>query len=66
MYQFCSGDINKFVLLLREVVYPYEYMASWKRINETSLLDKSVKLDLEDISNKDYAHYQEVLKELGD
>ena len=23
-YQFCSGDLNKFILLLRNGVYPYE------------------------------------------
>ena len=25
-YEFCNGDINKFILLLRKGVYPYEYM----------------------------------------
>ena len=40
IYQFCDGDINKFVLLLRKGVYPYEYMDSWKRFDETSLPDK--------------------------
>ena len=34
MYQFCNGDLNKFVLLLKGV-YPYEYMDSWERFNET-------------------------------
>ena len=28
-YQFCNGDLNKFVWLLRKGVYPYEYMDSW-------------------------------------
>ena len=32
-YEFCNGDINKFILLIRKGVYPYEYMASWKRFN---------------------------------
>ena len=35
-----NGDLNKFVLLLRKGVYPYEYMDSWERFNETSLPDK--------------------------
>ena len=26
IYQFCNEDINKFILLLRKGVYPYEYM----------------------------------------
>ena len=27
-YKFCDGNLNKFVLLLRKCVYPYEYMDS--------------------------------------
>ena len=42
IYQFCKGDLNKFVLLLRQGVYPYEYMDSWERFNETSLPDKKI------------------------
>ena len=30
IYKFSNGDLNKFVLLLRKSVYPYEYMDSWK------------------------------------
>ena len=63
MYQFCNGDLNKFVLLLRKGVYPYEYMDSWERFNETSLPPKKSfysELNLEDISDKDYLHAQKV------
>ena len=35
IHQFFSGDINKFILLLRKGVDPYEYMDSWERFNET-------------------------------
>ena len=34
MYQFCNGDLNKFVLLLRKSVYPYECMDSWEKFDE--------------------------------
>ena len=32
-YQLSNKDHNKFALLLRKGVYPYEYMDSWKRFN---------------------------------
>ena len=34
-YRFCNGDLNKFALLLRKGVYPYQYMDSWEKFNET-------------------------------
>ena len=40
IYQFCDGEINKFVSLLRKEVYQYEYIDSWERFDETSLPDK--------------------------
>ena len=55
-------------LLLRKGVYPYEYMDSWKRFDETSLPDKKAfysKLYLEDITDEDYRHVQKVFEELG-
>ena len=74
IYQLCNKDLNKFVLLLRKGVYPYEYMDSWERFNETSLPSKKYfysELNLEDISAKDYLHAQKVcdvfqIKNLGE
>ena len=40
IYEFCNGDLNKFILLLRKGVYPYEYMDNWERFDEASLPDK--------------------------
>ena len=56
-YQLRDNDINKFKLLLRKGVYPYEYMDSWKRFNETESPSKDKfysALNLEDISDDDY------------
>ena len=35
-YEFCNKDISKFILLLRKDTYPYEYIDSWERFDETS------------------------------
>ena len=51
------------VLLLRKGVYPYEYMDRWERFNELSIPPKEAfysKLNLEDITDEDYAHVQKV------
>ena len=34
IYQICNKNLNKFILLLRKGVYPYEYMDSRKKFNE--------------------------------
>ena len=36
IYEFCDGDINKFILSLRKGVYSYKYMDSWEKFDETS------------------------------
>ena len=33
-YEFCNKNLNKFILLLRKDVYPYEFMDNWERFNE--------------------------------
>ena len=67
IYEFCDGDLNKFILLLRKGVYPYKYMDSWERFNETSLPDKEAfysNLNMEDITDVDYKHAKIVFKNL--
>ena len=59
VYDFCKGDINKFILLLRKGVYPYEYIDSWNRFNETSLPDKKYfysRLNMGNITDIDYRY----------
>ena len=62
-YQLCNKDLDKFALVLRKGVYPYEYMDSWKRFNETSLPSKESfysELNKEGITDEDYVHAQKV------
>ena len=66
-YEFCNGDLNKFILLLRKGVYLYEYMDSWQRFDETSLADKEAfysNLNMEDITDVDYRHRKTVFEYL--
>ena len=68
IYQFCNGDLNKFILLLRKGVYPYEDIDIWEKFEETTIPPKKAfysKLNLENISDEDYAHVQKVWKVFG-
>ena len=42
IYQFCNGNLNKFVMLLRKGVYSYEYMDSWEKFDETASPPKKI------------------------
>ena len=67
-YKFCSGDINKFILLLRKGVYPYEHMDSWERFHETLLPDKEAfysSLNMEDVTDADHRYAKRVFKSLN-
>ena len=62
-YQLCNNDLNKFDLLLRKGVYSYEYMDRWKKFKEDKLPDKESfysELNIEHITDEDYAHAQKV------
>ena len=53
-------------LLTRKGIYPYEYMSSWDRFEETQLPPIEAfysKLNMSSISSNDYQHAQKVWKE---
>ena len=67
IYRSCNNDNEKFVLLLRKRVYPYEYMDNWNRFNENALPSKEEfysNLNMSNISDKDYEHAKKVWNRL--
>ena len=66
IYKLSNYDNNKFILLLRKGLYPYEYIDDWEKFNETSLPDKVdfySHLNIKDITDADYAHAKRVCKD---
>ena len=64
-YEFCNENLNKFILLLRKGVYPYEYVDNWEIFNETSFPNKEsfyTNLSLENVDDIDYRHGNNVFK----
>ena len=62
-YRLCNNNIDKFKLLLRKGVYPYEYMDSWEKFELPVPLDKKhyySKLNDSNISDKDIEHVKNV------
>ena len=52
--------------MLRKGVYPYEHMNYWEKFNGTSLPEKNdfySHLNMEDITDTDYAHAKRVFKD---
>ena len=67
-YEFCGNDLNKFLIILRKGVYPYEYMDEWNKFNDKVLTSKESfysSLTMEDISETDYAHVNNVFKKIN-
>ena len=67
-YEFCDNDLNKFLILLRKGVYPYEYMDGWNKFNEKVLPSKESfysSLTMEDISETDYTHAKNAFKKIN-
>ena len=48
--------------MLRKDLYRYEYMDDWEKFNETTLPEKEF-LNIEDITDADYAHAKRVCKD---
>ena len=73
-YQLCNKDFNKFALLLRKGFYPYEYMNSWNKFNESVPLVENhyySELNREGITKEDLKHVKKVchtfnIKNLGE
>ena len=67
-YKFCDNDLDKFLMLLRKGVYPYEYIDEWDKFKEKVLPGKDSlysNLTLENISETDYAHANNVFKKFN-
>ena len=65
VYEFCDCDINKFMILLRKGVYPYEYMDEWNKFDKKESPSKGSfysSLTMEGISDTDYKHATNVFK----
>ena len=73
LHRRCRDD-EEFKLLMRKGVYPYEYMDSFERFEETKLPPQEAfysKLTMEGVSDEDYNHAQQVwgkmrCRDLGD
>ena len=63
-YKFSNHKNNKFILLLRKGVYPYEYLDHREKFKGTSLPEKEdfySHLNMEDITDADYGHAKRVM-----
>ena len=65
--KFSNNDFNKFILLLRKGIYPYEQIDDLKKLNETALSEQEElysNLNIEDNRDADYIHAKRVCKDL--
>ena len=62
-YKLCNNDNEKFILLLRKGIYPYEYIDNWNKFDETLLPSKEEfysNLNMSIISDKEYDHANKI------
>ena len=65
-YKFLNNYSNKFILLLKNGIYPYQYMDYWEKLNEILLPEKEdfySHLNMGDITDLDYPHTKRVCKD---
>ena len=59
IFKISNNDINKFILLLRKFVYPYEYVNDQEKFNERTLPKKAEfyrNLKIEDTTDANCMH----------
>ena len=67
-YKFCDNDLNKFYYVITKRFYPYEYIDGWDKFNEKITPSKESfysNLTLENISETDYTHANNVFKKFN-
>ena len=67
-FGFANYSNHQLELLIRKGIYPYEYMDSWDRFEETALLPASSfygKFNMSGVSDKDYEHACKVWRDFG-
>ena len=62
IYKFCDGDINKFTLISRKSLCPYEYMDDWEALREKFFYSS---MNMEDITHADHRHAKRVFKDFN-
>ena len=62
--RFFKGDIDKFILMLQNSVYTYDYMDDWENsMKHYPKKDFKSKLNMEDVTDTDYKHAKRVWKD---
>ena len=68
LFRFEEYTSKQYELLVKKGIYPYEYMSSWDRFEETKLPPKEAfysKLNMSGVSSENYEHACKVSKEFG-
>ena len=64
-FKFYNNDINKFILLIRNYVYPYECIGNCEKFNKTKLPEKEdfySNLNMKELTDADYIYGKRICK----